>query len=72
MGLELVTGRSSGYEMSSKTFLYSLYNYLAKFDDVMSSSFCVIPKITTANLCKSVNHMINYSTSICPIESGKC
>ena len=38
----------------------------------MYSSFCFIPKITSANLCKSVHDIINYSTSICPFESGKC
>ena len=37
----------------------------------MESSFQVIAKIVSANLCKSI-HDINYSTSICPIESGKC
>ena len=26
--------------------------YLTKFDDVIESSFCVIPKITSVNLCK--------------------
>ena len=31
----------------------------------------MIPKITPANLCKPM-HDINYSTSICPFESGKC
>ena len=31
----------------------------------------VFPKITSTNLCKSI-HDINYSTSICPFESGKC
>ena len=25
-----------------------------------------------ANLCKSVDDTINYSTSICPFESGNC
>ena len=33
--------------------------------------FWVIPKITSANLCKPV-HIINYSTFICPFESEKC
>ena len=45
--------------------------YLTKFDDIIQSGFCVIPKITSANLCKPI-HDINYSTSICPFESGKC
>ena len=28
--------------------------------------------MTPANLCKSIHDIINYSTSICPFESGKC
>ena len=32
----------------------------------------VIPKITSANLCKPIDDIINYSTSIYPFESGKC
>ena len=32
----------------------------------------MIPKITSANLCKPVHDIINYSTFICPFESGKC
>ena len=46
--------------------------YLAKFDGVIQSGFRVIPKITPANLCKPIHDIINYSTSICPLESGKC
>ena len=38
----------------------------------MRSSFWVIPEITCANLCKSIHDIINYSTSICPFESGNC
>ena len=51
--------------------LFVIY-YLTKFDDVIKSSFWVISKITSANLCKSVHDIINYSTSICPFESRKC
>ena len=29
-------------------------------------------KIPPANLCKPTHDIINYSTSICPFESGKC
>ena len=47
-------------------------HYLTKFHDIMQSSFWVILKITPANLCKSIDDVINYSTSICPFESGKC
>ena len=32
----------------------------------------VIPKITSANVCKSIHDIINYSTTSCPFESGKC
>ena len=44
---------------------------LTKFDDVMWSSFWVIPKITSANLCKSIYDIINYSTFIYLFESGE-
>ena len=46
--------------------------YLTKFDDAMYSSFWVIPKIISANICKSIHDIKNYFTSICPFESGKC
>ena len=36
-----------------------------------TSGFLVIPKITSANLCKPTHDIINYSTSVCPFESGK-
>ena len=45
--------------------------YLTEFDDVIKSHLWVILKIESANLCKTV-YDINYSTSICPFESGKC
>ena len=45
---------------------------MTKFDDVMESNFWVIPKITSANLCKAIHDIIDYSTSICPFEYGKC
>ena len=38
----------------------------------MWSSFWVIAKIVSADLCKSIHDIVNYSTSICPSESGKC
>ena len=31
-----------------------------------------MPKITSANLFKRIHDFINYSTVICPFESGKC
>ena len=45
-------------------------HYLTKFD-IIYSSFPVFPKITSANLCKTIHDIINYSTSICPFEYGK-
>ena len=45
--------------------------YLTKFDDVIYSGFWVILKIKSANLCKTIYDIINYSISICPFESGK-
>ena len=57
--------------MFRKVPLLVIY-YLTKFDDVIWSSCWVIPKITSANLCKPIHDIINYSTSICPFESGKC
>ena len=38
----------------------------------MSSGFWVIPKITSANLWKPTQDIINYSTFIRPFESGTC
>ena len=46
--------------------------YLTKFDDVIQRDFGVIPKITSANLCKPIHAIINYSTSICLFVSRKC
>ena len=70
-GLELVNSHSSGYKTSSKNFFIS---YILS-DQVWwynKSCFWVIPKITSANLCKPIHNIINYSTSICPFESQKC
>ena len=50
--------------------IFAIY-YLTKFDNVTWSSYWVIAKIASANLCKSIHDMINDSTSICPFESGK-
>ena len=40
--------------------------YLTKFYDT------VLFQITSANLCKPIHDIINYSTFICPFESEKC
>ena len=53
-----------------KIALFVIY-CLTKFDDVNVKQFLSIPKITSANLGKSVYDIINYPTSICPFESGK-
>ena len=55
-----MTSRFSGYKTSLKKFLCYLL------------LLWVIPKMTSANLCKLVHFIMNYSTSICPFESGKC
>ena len=45
--------------------------YLTKFEDAIQNGFWVIPKIISANLCKPIQDIINYSTFICPVESEK-
>ena len=52
--------------------LFIIYYCLTKLDDVIKTSFWAIPKITSANLCKSVDDIVNYSTSICLFETVKC
>ena len=50
--------------------LFVMY-YLTKFDVMQSSFFFLdIPKITSADLCKPIDDIITYSTSICPFKSG--
>ena len=31
-----------------------------------------MPKITSADLCKTIHDITNYSTSICTFESARC
>ena len=45
---------------------------MTKVDGVIQNSFWVIPNIAPVNLCKPIHDIVNYSTSICPFESGKC
>ena len=45
--------------------------YLTMSHDIILSSFWVSPKITSANLCKPIHDISNYSTSICPFEPEK-
>ena len=68
--LELETSPSSGYKTSSKKVLYELYIIWPSLM-LEWSGFWVILKITPSNLCKPMHDVINYSTSICPFESGK-
>ena len=51
-----MTSRSSGYKML-------VMHYLTKLDDVLHTA--------SGNLCESIHSITNYSTFICPIESGK-
>ena len=55
----------------TKISLLVIY-YLTKFDGVIQSGFSIIPNVTPANLCKPIHDIINYSISICPLESVKC
>ena len=54
----------------TKISLLIMY-YLTKFDGVIQSGFWVIPKITSADLYKPIHDIINYSSYICSLESGK-
>ena len=69
-GLELVTSCSSGYKTSLEKFLcYVLSDQVwwCSIKPFLSYS----KNYTTANLWKWIHDVINYSTSICPFESGK-
>ena len=46
--------------------------YLTQFDDLILSGVPISRKITSANLCKPIHDIKNYSTSAFPFESGKC
>ena len=45
-------------------------NYFISYA-LSDQDFWVILKITSSNLCKPNYDIINYSTSICPFQSGK-
>ena len=68
-GLELVTVALRLPNKFRKIPLLVIY-YQTKFDDIIWSGFWVIPKTTSANFCKTIHDIINYSTSNCPFESG--
>ena len=65
-GLELVK-----LQAKFRKLPFSVKYYLTKCDDVTKSGFWIVPKITSAKLCKSARDIINYSASICTFESGK-
>ena len=45
---------------------------MTKFDDVKSSGFWVIPKLTSAHLCEPIHDIIFTFIFTCLFESGKC
>ena len=47
-------------------------SYLTKFDDIIWNDCWVISKLASANLCKPIHDITNYSTTTCPFLSGKC
>ena len=63
--------RGLSKSLEKVSYILVIY-YLTKFDDIILSSFRVIPKITSANLCKPIHDIINYYTSIWPFEFGEC
>ena len=66
----------SAYPKSSEklTFLTPWYAHERAYQvwwcDI--KQFLSFPKIRSANLCKPIHYIVNYSTFICPFESGKC
>ena len=66
-GVELVTRRSSKQALKYSLISDSLINWT----NLMKCGFWLIPKITSANSCKRIYDIINYSTFICPFEFGK-
>ena len=64
-GLELVTSPSSGYKTSSEKFLFLLSDQVWWYNIKWFLSY------SKNHICKFMQ-VINYSTSICPFESGKC
>ena len=50
----------------------SLFRLKNKFRKIPLLVIHYLKKITSANLCRPIHDIINYSTSICPFESEKC
>ena len=70
-GLELVTSCSSGWETNSQNF-FATYVLSEQVWWCNIKQFLSFPKITPACLCKPIHDIIDYSISVCPLESGKC
>ena len=77
--VELVTCCSSGHKTGTEKLLYSLYIISDQVWWYNVKRFWVIPKIASAypktasaNLCKSIHDIVNYSTCTCPFESRNC
>ena len=70
-GLKLVTSRSSDYKASSEKFLVS---YVLSEQVWWCNINCLLnySKHYICNLCKLINNIINYSTSIYHFVSEKC
>ena len=71
MGLELVTSRYSGHKTSSEKFFYLLYIIWLSLTMYCKAVFELFQKLHR-QIYTSQFMAINYSTSICPLESGKC
>ena len=69
--VSLRSGDKAVYEFSRKS---KARHWVMVSDQVWCiwSGFWVIPKIISAYLCRPIHDIINYFTSSCPFESGKC
>ena len=69
-GLELVTGRSSGYKQVQKNpFISDVLPDKVWWCDI---NWFLIPKITSFDLYKPIHDVMNYSIFVCPFETEKC
>ena len=69
--LELVTSCSLGYQTIQK---HSFISYVLSEQVWWCNTKWLLSysKKLSANLCKPIHDIINYSTSTCPFESGNC
>ena len=68
--LELVTNHSSGYETSSEIFLYSLHIVCGQVWWCHVKQFLISFKTYICKLCKPIDDIINYCTSISGFPTG--